>query len=134
MSTRSHRRFVGPRAAVISAAAIALIAAACTSSRTAPPSTGRAALPPQSAAGGSPAASLTAPASVAPPTLASLAASGSPAASPSGLLAQCSTVASGLLNPRGVTIGSDGTIYVAEAGTGGTEPDFPSSPVNSLGP
>jgi hypothetical protein len=31
-------------------------------------------------------------------------------------------VASGLNSPRGVAIGPDGTIYVAEAGAGGTEP------------
>jgi len=48
-------------------------------------------------------------------------------------MAQCSTVATGLLNPRGLTVAEDGTIYVAEAGTGGTEPDFPSSPVASPG-
>jgi hypothetical protein len=38
------------------------------------------------------------------------------------------------LNPRGITIADDGTVYVAEAGTGGTEPDFPTSPVGSPGP
>jgi hypothetical protein len=36
-----------------------------------------------------------------------------------------------LLNPRGITIASDGTIYVTEAGLGGTEPDYPDSPVGS---
>jgi hypothetical protein len=35
------------------------------------------------------------------------------------------------MNPRGITVASDGTIYVAEAGTGGTEPDFPTAPVGS---
>jgi sugar lactone lactonase YvrE len=35
------------------------------------------------------------------------------------------------MNPRGVTVGPDGTVYVAEAGTGGDEPDFPTAPVGS---
>jgi hypothetical protein len=34
------------------------------------------------------------------------------------------TVASGLDNPRGLTFGRDGTLYVAEAGKGGTAPCF----------
>jgi len=34
-----------------------------------------------------------------------------------------------LLNPRGLTIGPDGTLYVAEAGSGGTTPDFADNPV-----
>src|SRR3954447_9831612 len=137
MSTSSHRSFYGPRAAVLSVAVVALLAAACGNSSTASPSTRPASLPAQSAAAGSPAQTLTSSAAstLAPsPSLASLSASASPGASPTGLLAQCSTVATGLLNPRGLTIGSDGTIYVAEAGTGGTEPDFPSSPVASPGP
>ena len=33
-----------------------------------------------------------------------------------------SVVASGLNNPRGITLGPDGALYVAEAGTGGTAP------------
>ncbi len=33
-----------------------------------------------------------------------------------------SVVASGLNNPRGIAIGPDGRIYVAEAGTGGAGP------------
>jgi hypothetical protein len=36
-----------------------------------------------------------------------------------------------LLNPRGITVADDGSVYVAEAGTGGTEPDFPTAPVGS---
>lgn len=40
-------------------------------------------------------------------------------------------MATGLLNPRGITVAPDGTIFVAEAGTGGTEPDFPSEPAGS---
>lgn len=31
-------------------------------------------------------------------------------------------IASGLDNPRGVTLGSDGEVYVAEAGRGGEAP------------
>jgi hypothetical protein len=42
-------------------------------------------------------------------------------------------VASGLLNPRGLTVAADGTVYVAEAGTGGTEPDFATAPIVSPG-
>lgn len=57
----------------------------------------------------------------------------SPSASASGLPAACTTVATGLINPRGISITADGTIYVAEAGTGGTEPDFPSEPGGSPG-
>jgi hypothetical protein len=63
--------------------------------------------------------------------LATLSASASPGASPTGALAECTTLASGLLNPRGVTVADDGTIYVAEAGTGGTEPDFATAPIGS---
>src|SRR5207248_5177521 len=42
-------------------------------------------------------------------------------------------VASGLNNPRGIAVASDGTIYVAESGTGGAEqinlgPPFGSGP------
>jgi sugar lactone lactonase YvrE len=44
----------------------------------------------------------------------------SPAAGP-GLPAGCSVVASGLVNPRFVAVGPDGTIYVSESGTGGDE-------------
>jgi hypothetical protein len=36
-------------------------------------------------------------------------------------------VATGLDNPRGLTFGSDGTLYVAEAGRGGSGPCFPNS-------
>jgi hypothetical protein len=36
-------------------------------------------------------------------------------------------VASGLDNPRGLTFGSDGTLYVAEAGRGGSGPCFENS-------
>ncbi|HEY9872234.1 MAG TPA: ScyD/ScyE family protein [Candidatus Obscuribacterales bacterium] len=35
-------------------------------------------------------------------------------------------LASGLNSPRGLNIGSDGALYVTEAGTGGTEPCIPS--------
>lgn len=47
-----------------------------------------------------------------------------PGASPVGgppLPEGCTVVAEGLLNPRYVAVGDDGTIYVSEAGTGGDE-------------
>jgi len=54
----------------------------------------------------------------------------SPAASGGAALPEnCTVVASGLLNPRGLTIGPDGTLYIAEAGSGGTTPDFADNPV-----
>lgn len=36
------------------------------------------------------------------------------------------TVASGLNNPHGLTFGADGSLYIAEAGTGGSGPSLPS--------
>ena len=39
-------------------------------------------------------------------------------------------VAAGLDNPRGLTFGSDGTLYVAEAGRGGSGPCFMNSEPN----
>lgn len=47
----------------------------------------------------------------------------SPAASPAGppLPAGCTVVASGLVNPRYVTVGDDGTLYISEAGVGGDQ-------------
>src|SRR4051794_21199267 len=54
----------------------------------------------------------------------------SPAASAgAGLPPNCTVVANDLLNPRGLSIGPDGTLYVAEAGSGGTTPDFADNPV-----
>ena len=35
--------------------------------------------------------------------------------------AACTVFASGLMDPRGITVAGDGTVYVTEAGTGGTE-------------
>lgn len=59
-----------------------------------------------------------------------------PAAAPGaapGLPAGCSVVASGLLDPRYIAVGDDGTMYVSEAGTGGDEavlpPDAGATPV-----
>jgi hypothetical protein len=45
-------------------------------------------------------------------------------------------VAAGLQGPRGLTFGPDGLLYVAEAGTGGTQPVPPGCPnvVNPVGP
>jgi len=45
--------------------------------------------------------------------------------SPAGALTGPQVVASGLDNPRGITLGPDGTLYVAEAGRGGSGPCFP---------
>ena len=121
MTTHSTLR-TSARPALAGLAALAL-AAACSSTSSSP-SPGAASAPAftlgPSAALGTPSASL-----------AETSPSASPGASPTGALAECTTVASGLLNPRGVTVADDGTIYVAEAGTGGTEPDFPTSPVGS---
>lgn len=36
----------------------------------------------------------------------------------------CSVVAQGLVNPRYIAVGDDGSLYVSEAGTGGNEPIF----------
>ena len=52
---------------------------------------------------------------------------------PPPIPAGCTVIASGLYNPRGVALGPDGTLYVAESGDGGAEPDFaipgPGTPV-----
>ena len=45
-----------------------------------------------------------------------------PAASPPGVPANCTVVASGLLNPRHVVVADDGTLYITETGTGGDMP------------
>lgn len=49
-----------------------------------------------------------------------------------GAQPQCTTIASGLLNPKFVAVADDGTVYVTEAGTGGTE--VLSSPPGAQGP
>jgi len=56
------------------------------------------------------------------------AAAESPAAS-AGAGSNCTVVADKLMNPRGLTVGPDGTLYIAEAGSGGTTPDFADNPV-----
>src|SRR4051812_22144372 len=43
-----------------------------------------------------------------------------PLASPVPLSSNVTVIAEGLNNPRGLEFGADGTIYVAEGGTGGT--------------
>jgi hypothetical protein len=58
----------------------------------------------------------------------------SPVASPTG--GAPSAVASGLVNPRGFIWTDDGTLYVAQAGTGGTTlgtPEVPRRSVHSMG-
>lgn len=120
----SSHRFIGARPALAGLATLALAVAACGSSTTSP-SPGGATLPAFSPS------QTTAVSSPSP--LGSPSASETAGASPTGLLAECTTVATGLLNPRGITIADDGTIYVAEAGVGGTEPDFPTAPVGSPG-
>ena len=118
--SRFPRRALGARLALAGFATLALLAAACAPSSTASPSGGSFPVT-------TPAPSATTAASAS----ASLSASPSAEPSASALPAACTTVATGLLNPRGITIASDGTIYVAEAGTGGTEPDFPTDPIGS---
>lgn len=44
---------------------------------------------------------------------------------PAPVSAPATTIASGLDNPRGLAFATDGTLYVAESGTGGTGPCFP---------
>lgn len=45
------------------------------------------------------------------------------AAAPS-LPTGCEVVATGLFNPRGISFGPDGTLYIAESGAGGSDADF----------
>ncbi|HEV2528523.1 MAG TPA: ScyD/ScyE family protein [Thermomicrobiales bacterium] len=47
--------------------------------------------------------------------------SGTPVPDGAGLPANCTVVAEGLLNPRHLVLGEDGTLYISEAGIGGTE-------------
>lgn len=76
-------------------------------------------------------------ASVAPSEAASMAPTSVPSASvaaespqaSAGAGSNCSVVADKLLNPRGLTVGPDGTLYIAEAGSGGDTPDFADNPV-----
>jgi hypothetical protein len=63
---------------------------------------------------------LAAVAAVAVAVVAALAAAGSGPAASTGLSPNVTVVASGLNNPRGLTFGPDGKLYVAEGGTGGT--------------
>jgi plastocyanin len=44
---------------------------------------------------------------------------------PPPMPANCGVIAQGLLNPRGISVAEDGTIYVIEAGDGGEEAIFP---------
>jgi sugar lactone lactonase YvrE len=71
------------------------------------------------------------PGTESPPTESPVApAAESPAASAvAGLPPNCTVVANNLLNPRGLAFGPDGTLYIAEAGSGGTTPDFADNPV-----
>jgi plastocyanin len=63
------------------------------------------------------------------PSLA-LAQGATPAAAPAGTI-----VASGLTNPRGVTWGADGTLFVALAGSGGAQPATEHAPTtDAIGP
>lgn len=48
----------------------------------------------------------------------------SPVASPAAIPTDCTVVASGLYNPRAITVGADGTLYIAESGGGGQTPDY----------
>ena len=58
-----------------------------------------------------------------------------PAAGPGGPPAGCTVVADGLVNPRYIAIGDDGTLYVSEAGTGGDEVvNLPQAPAASPEP
>jgi hypothetical protein len=58
---------------------------------------------------------------VAPPTSADRAAASRAPAKPASAAASYTVYSSGFLFPRGLTFGNDGTLYVAEAGAGGTE-------------
>lgn len=58
---------------------------------------------------------------------AALAAAGLVAVSAAAAAAAPTVVATGLDNPRGLTFGADGTLYVAEAGRGGNGPCFTNS-------
>ncbi len=101
-------------------AAAVLLAAACTGPTASPsPSVGApGTLRPTQAA-------TTAP-SVALETATALATS-------TPLPEACTVVATALLNPRGISVAADGTLYIAEAGDAGTEPDFPNAPPPSPG-
>jgi len=56
-----------------------------------------------------------------------------PLATATPLPEACTVVATALLNPRGISVAADGTLYIAEAGDAGTEPDFPNAPPPSPG-
>jgi hypothetical protein len=68
-----------------------------------------------------PALVLTVILGVAPPTV--WAQSATPVATPTG-----TTAATGLVNPRGITWGADGTMFVGLAGSGGDTPGPEGSP------
>jgi uncharacterized cupredoxin-like copper-binding protein len=62
-------------------------------------------------------------------TMLSLSATGlaqesTPAGDSTPVVAGCETIASGLYNPRGITVAKDGTVYIAEAGDGGDTADY----------
>lgn len=79
---------------------------------------------------GAPPATL-APTQAAQPSVAS--GTATPLVSTTPLPAACTLVADELLNPRGISVSPDGTLYIAEAGDGGQEPDFPNAPPASPG-
>ncbi len=55
---------------------------------------------------------------------AGLAQESTPAAGGPPVPTGCEVVATGLYNPRGITVAEDGTVYIAEAGDGGDTADF----------
>ena len=116
---------VTPKKILLTFGAVAALAAACSGQTTSSPST-RASLPSTTSRPSSAATSAVAT----PRATSSLPSTAPTATATTALPEACTVVATGLFNPRGITVTNDGTLYIAEAGDGGDIPDFPSVPAS----